>query len=118
MHEFSIAEPLLQAALDAAKTQGELPIEQVCVQIGRMRRVVPEALDHAFAVLAKGTLAEGATLVWEEISPRVLCRSCHTTFQPQDDWFWICPDCGAASGELLEGNELVLQRVVFRHGDH
>jgi Zn finger protein HypA/HybF involved in hydrogenase expression len=35
MHEFSIAEPLLKAALETAKAQGGLPIEQVRVQIGR-----------------------------------------------------------------------------------
>jgi hydrogenase nickel incorporation protein HypA/HybF len=113
MHEFSIAEPLLKAALETAKAQGGLPIEQVCVQIGRLRRVMPEALDCAFAALAKGTLAEGATFIWKEIPPRVCCRACYVNFQPEDDWFWTCPNCGAEDGELLEGNDVVLQRVIF-----
>jgi hydrogenase nickel incorporation protein HypA/HybF len=114
MHEFGIAEPLLQAALEGAKAHGALAIEQVHVRIGRLRRVVPEALNCAFATLAKGTLAEGAALVWEEIPPRVCCRACNANFQPEDDGGWVCPSCGAADGELLEGNEFVLLRLVLK----
>jgi hydrogenase nickel incorporation protein HypA/HybF len=114
MHEFGIAEALLQAALEEAKAQGALAIEQVHVQIGRLRRVVPEALNCAFAALAQGTLAEGAALVCEEIPPRVCCRACNANFQPEDDGVWVCPICGAAGEELLEGNESVLQRLVLK----
>jgi hydrogenase nickel incorporation protein HypA/HybF len=116
MHEFSIAGPLLNAALETAKAQGGLPIEQVRVQIGRLRRVMPEALTFAFNALGKGTLADGAALVWEEIPLRVRCSACQQVFQPDDDLLWICPSCDAARGELLAGNELVLQSVVFKNG--
>jgi hydrogenase nickel incorporation protein HypA/HybF len=114
MHEFGIAEPLLKAALEAAQAQGALPIQEVRVSIGRLRRVVPEALILAFQALTKGTAAQGAALVWEEVPPRVRCRACQAIFRPADDWLWICPDCAAADGELLEGNELVLHSVTLR----
>ena len=114
MHEFGIAEPLLQAALEAAKVKGGLPVQEVHVSIGRLRQVVPDALTFAFEALTKGTLAEGAKLVWEEIPPRVRCRGCEAIFQPADDWLWICPNCAAADAELLQGNELLLHSVTLK----
>ncbi len=113
MHEFSIAEALLQATLQVAETHGGRPVERVRVNIGRLRQVVPEALTFAFNALTKETLAEGATLTWEEVPTRVRCR-CGTTFQPEEDWFWACPECGAAGGEVLEGEELILESVTLK----
>lgn len=117
MHEFSIAEALLQAALEVAESQGGLPIERVCVHIGHLRQVLPEALTFAFEALTTGTLAQGATLIWEDIPPRVRCRACQTIFQPEEDWFWTCPRCGGAGGEVLKGDELVLESVVLKERD-
>ena len=115
MHEFSLAEPLLRAALEIAEKQGDLTVEQVHAQIGRLRQVAPDALTFAFDALAKGTLADGATLAWNEIPPRVRCAMCAAVFEPEDDRIWLCPSCGAAGGELLAGNELVVERVILRH---
>jgi hydrogenase nickel incorporation protein HypA/HybF len=114
MHEFGIAEALLQAALEVTERHGARPIEQVRVHIGRLRQVMPEALIFAFNALTVGTLAQDAILAWKEIPPRVGCQACHAVFQPQDDWFWSCPSCDAAGGEVLAGNELVLESVVLK----
>ena len=85
----------------------------VCTLV-RLRQVLPEALTFAFDALATGTLAQGATLIWEEIPPRVRCHACQAIFQPEEDWFWTCPRCGVAGGEVLEGDELVLQSVTVK----
>jgi hydrogenase nickel incorporation protein HypA/HybF len=114
MHEVGIAEALLQAALEVTEAHGGRPIEQVRVHIGRLRQVMPEALTFAFNALTVGTLAQEATLVWEEIPPRICCHACYAVFQPQDDWFWSCSRCDAAGGEVLAGNELVLESVVLK----
>lgn len=115
MHEFGLAEPLLHAALEIAEQHGGLAIEQVCAQIGRLREVAPEALTFAFDALSKGTLAEGATLIWKEIAPRVRCAQCAMVFEPVDEHIWTCPTCAVTGGELLAGNELVMERVVLRN---
>jgi hydrogenase nickel incorporation protein HypA/HybF len=114
MHEFSLAEPLLKAALEVAEKQGGLAVEQVHAQIGRLRQVAPDALTFAFDSLKKGTAAEGATLIWNEISPSVRCAMCAVVFEPEDDRLWLCPSCGAVGGELLAGNELIVERVILR----
>jgi hydrogenase nickel incorporation protein HypA/HybF len=115
MHEFSLAEPILKAALEVSERQGGLAIEQVCARIGRLRAVAPEALTFAFDSLKEGTAAQGALLVWGEIAPTVRCAPCAAVFEPEDDRIWLCPSCGAVGGELLAGNELMVERVILRH---
>jgi hydrogenase nickel incorporation protein HypA/HybF len=114
MHEFSIAEALLEAALGVAQAHGSHPVEDVCVRIGRLRQVLPEALHFAFDALTPGTLAEGATLTWEEVPPRIRCQHCGIIFMPAEVWFWTCPDCGTSGGEVIEGEELVLESVRLK----
>jgi hypothetical protein len=38
---------------------------------------------------------------------------CPLVFQPEDDRIWVCPSCGGAGGELLTGNELIIERVIL-----
>ena len=117
MHEYGLAETLLAVALEVAETHGGRPVEHLWVRLGRLRQVMPEALSFAFAAVAHGTLAEGATLHWEEVAPRVRCRGCDAIFAPEDQWFWTCPECGAADGEVLAGEEVVVTRVTLRAGE-
>src|SRR5688500_14146766 len=65
MHEYGLAETLLAVALEVAESHGRQPVEQLWVRLGRLRQVMPEALSFAFSAVAHGTLAEGATLHWE-----------------------------------------------------
>lgn len=114
MHEFTLAEALLRAALEVAKAHGNPSVEKVRVRWGRMRQVVPDLLAFAFQALAQGTPAEGATLEWEEEPIQVRCRQCQAVFEAED-WFWACPRCGAPGGEVLAGDEFLLESVVLRN---
>jgi len=114
MHEYGLAEALLTVALDVADTHGGQPVEDLWVRLGRLRQVMPEALSFAFAALAHGTLAEGATLHYEEVAPRVRCRACDTIYASEDQWLSICPGCGAADGEVIAGEEVLVTRVSLR----
>jgi hydrogenase nickel incorporation protein HypA/HybF len=118
MHEYGLAEAILAVALEVADTHGGQAVEHLWVRFGRLRQVMPEALSLAFGAVAHGTLAEGATLHWEEVLPRVRCRSCDTIFAPEDQWFWTCPECGTADGEVLAGEDVVVTRVTLRAGEN
>ena len=114
MHEVGIAEAFLQAALEVAEAHDRRPVERIHVHLGRLRKIVPEALLFAFDTLTKGTLAQGAALTWEEIAPQVRCSRCDTVFQPEDEQFWPCPICRATTrGEVLAGEDLLLAQVIL-----
>ena len=77
---------------------------------------VPEALDAAFEVVSKDTLAEGAKLRLVVVRPVVRCRECGKRFEPGIDYF-LCPECNRADVEIVEGNELILKSVEFEENE-
>ncbi|HEY3324500.1 MAG TPA: hydrogenase maturation nickel metallochaperone HypA [Planctomycetota bacterium] len=117
MHEFGIAQAILQATIDVAKAHESRPVERVKVRIGRLRQIVPDSLTFAFEALAKDTVVAGAVLEYEIVPPRLRCKKCAAEYAPEEDWLWQCPKCGESKAELLQGEELLLETVVLRDGD-
>ena len=116
MHELSIATQILETVLAAAAEHGAVRVEEVELEVGAMRLVVPEALDGAFEIAAEGTVAEGARLKQTEIPPRATCRHCGRAFEPKLDDF-LCPACGQAEVEIVGGNDIILKSVVCQVDD-
>lgn len=110
MHEVAIITHALDAAVAAANEAGARRIAIVRLRIGRLVGVVPEALEFAFEVVRKGTLAEDAALEWTEVPVECRCRSCGRVFSPEGV-VYACPDCGELSSEILSGRELELTQV-------
>jgi len=115
MHEFSIADAILAKTLEISTANGGAPVERVRVLVGGLRQIVPEMLTFAFESLATDTLAKNAHLEIEHAQAQVLCTNCEHVFAP-DDLFWSCPACGAAGGNPIAGEELILQSVIL--SDH
>ncbi|HNR29735.1 MAG TPA: hydrogenase maturation nickel metallochaperone HypA [Candidatus Hydrogenedentes bacterium] len=112
MHEFSIVENILERALAIAVEHGHLPVSRVRVAIGALQQVEPEVLEFAFQAAVQGTLAEDAAFEWRAVPARIACAACDAQFEPED-LFWVCPECAAAGGRVLAGDELVLESVVL-----
>jgi hydrogenase nickel incorporation protein HypA/HybF len=116
MHEMSIAVELVRQLEALAAEHGVGRVEELTVVAGRLRAVVPEALELAFAAAAEGTAAEGATLHLEFEDPQAVCRHCGLRYEPQMDSF-LCGGCGRADVELVAGNDIVLKSVVCQEPD-
>lgn len=112
MHEVSLANSILESVLEVARTHGAERIEQVKLEIGSLRQVVPDMLQFAFTAVSQGTPAEGAELQWADVPAELLCRACETRFHPEDT-DWSCPYCGAGGGHLVQGDELIIRSVVL-----
>ena len=107
MHEVGLMENALAIALKRAADEGAQHIHQLTMRVGPLSGVVAEALEFAFDVLARGTIAEGATLEVERVPILCYCSTCRLEFQP-DDLFCECPGCHTPSGEVRQGRELEL----------
>ncbi len=110
MHELGIAQQLLETTLDAARREGAARVDVVRVRIGALSGVVEEALRFAFESLIDGTPAASARLEIETVPVRCYCATCDTEFAaaPLD---YVCPACGAPSGEVRSGRELNLVSI-------
>jgi hydrogenase nickel incorporation protein HypA/HybF len=107
MHELAIAESVL--AIVERHAAGRRVVE-VQVRVGHLRQVVPSALEFAFELAGRGTVAEGATLVLEQVAAAGRCRACgeRTTFAA---FPFICEACGGWDIELTQGQELQVEAL-------
>jgi hydrogenase nickel incorporation protein HypA/HybF len=110
MHELSIVSGLLSTVLEKAEEHKARAITLVKLKVGRLSGVVPDLLVSAFEMYKKGTIAEPAVLVIDLLPFRVRCRACGAE-AVRDEFTFACPSCGAADLEILQGTELVLERI-------
>lgn len=110
MHELSLAEQLLPPLLETAEDHRAGRVTAVVVRAGALQQIVPESLAMAFAAVAAGTIAEGATLTVETVPVTARCRRCQHEFEVQE-FLFVCPTCGVADVETTGGTELFLQSL-------
>jgi hydrogenase nickel incorporation protein HypA/HybF len=94
-------------ATKQAREAGAQRIHRIMMRVGAMSGAVPETLEFAFEIVAKGTIAEGATLEIERVPVRCFCPTCREEFEPTD-FVCECTRCGRPTTEIRAGRELQL----------
>ena len=107
MHEVSLMQDTVIIAVKQAREAGAQRIHRVMMRVGALSGAVPETLEFAFEIVAKGTMAEGATLEIEKVAVLCFCPTCAEEFVPAD-LVCECPRCGRPSVEIRHGRELQL----------
>jgi len=110
MHEFSIVSSLFEIIEEVARENSLVKVYRVSLIVGKMRQVVPVAMEMAFEAITKGTIAEGAKLQLEFVPIKMKCRSCDHQFTV-DEHVYICPNCEAVELDLVEGQELLIKQI-------
>ena len=107
MHEVSLMQDTLTLAEQRAKAAHAERIHCLRMRVGALSGAVPESLEFAFEILAKGTMAEGATLRLERVPIVCFCPTCEREF-PAPDLYCECPGCHQVSLDIRQGRELEL----------
>lgn len=107
MHEVSLMQDTIILATSQARQAGAHRIHRLVLRVGTLSGAVPETLEFVFDLVAKGTMAEGATLEIERVPIRCYCSTCGREFAPPD-FVCECPDCGQPSTDIRGGRELQL----------
>jgi hydrogenase nickel incorporation protein HypA/HybF len=110
MHELSLMQDTLILATQHARQAGGTRIHRLMMRIGPLSGVIPETLEFAFEVVARGTLAEGGQLEIERLSVRCYCADCREEFEPAD-LVCECPRCQRPSRDIRQGREMELVSV-------
>lgn len=110
MHEMGIMEGVLDSALKSAQQAHALRIRKITLSIGDMTECIDDALQFSFEILSENTLAQGATLVLNKVSPRSVCLDCHKEFD-HDRFHRQCPYCQSYSTDLIAGRELSIDSI-------
>jgi hydrogenase nickel incorporation protein HypA/HybF len=94
-------------ATKQAREAGAHHIHRIMMQVGALSGAVPETLEFAFDIVAKGTMAEGAKLEIERVPLLCYCPACGQEFEPTD-LVCECTRCGRPSVDIRRGRELQL----------
>ncbi|GLZ44152.1 hydrogenase nickel incorporation protein HypA [Actinomycetospora sp. NBRC 106375] len=108
MHEFGVAAALLEAV--EARARGR-PVRALRVQVGVLQRVDRPVFDQAFALVADGGVADGASVEIVEVPVEVRCRDCGAATRA-DELVVTCDGCGGHDLELVTGDDLVLESIT------
>lgn len=109
MHEATLAENILDIALDAARQNHAAKIFKVGLTLGEMAGVEVEALTLSFDVLKKNTPADCAELVIKRVPIAATCNKCGKTFK-LERYNFFCPECDGVL-ILKSGRELLVDFI-------
>jgi hydrogenase nickel incorporation protein HypA/HybF len=107
VHEIGLCEGVLDAVERRAAGRR---VRSVTVRAGALHRVVPESMETAFALVAAGTVADGAQVRLVLVPVQVRCRSCGLETEAADP-LAVCSRCGGTDLDLSGGDELVLESL-------
>jgi len=119
MHEFSICEGIVQAALEemARVDPPAIALHKTTVIVGEMHQIVPDNMVFAYEVLTRDTKAAGSELELKFVPIKAKCAECGWEGEIRQPLF-LCGACASGSIELLSGKELYVENLeIEQDGD-
>jgi hydrogenase nickel incorporation protein HypA/HybF len=105
MHELSIAESMVEMAVDEAERLGARVVG-VRLVLGPLSGVARDALLFSWEVACEDTPLAGSRLVIVDSPVVVYCTTCRAN-RTLDEGQWLsCPVCDAPTPTVVHGNEL------------
>jgi hydrogenase nickel incorporation protein HypA/HybF len=110
VHELSLIASVFDVLEEKAREHGAARVTRVVLKVGVMAGVVPDLLESAFDIYKKETLAAGARLEVVVVPVRTRCPACGGEAAREDADF-SCAACGSRRIEIVEGRELIVERI-------
>jgi len=111
VHEVSLFESVVALVEDERRKQNFSRVHLICLHVGALGHVEPDALRFCFDAVTRGTIADGARLVIETIPGEGMCCGCRQIV-PLEDRFAACPICGNIEVRMTAGDELRLAELA------
>ena len=110
MHELSVTESLLKIAVQHAEKANAQRVTDLHIVIGDLASMVDDSIQFYWEIIAKGTIAEEATLHFRRVPAELQCNHCSTKYRPTDREL-ICPACGGVGARIVAGEEFALESI-------
>ena len=112
MHEVSICQSIIDLVEEEFSESDLQSIRIVHLKIGMLSCVQPEFLEKVYEFMIADTDLKDSKLEFERTEILVECEHCHRNFKAENHVF-ICPLCGSASSKIVQGNELLVDKIIF-----
>ncbi|MBN1856235.1 MAG: hydrogenase maturation nickel metallochaperone HypA [Dehalococcoidia bacterium] len=110
MHEYGITESLLNIVEQKAAEAGVERVAVIRIVVGVLTGFAPDSIEFYFGPMSQNTVAEGATLEFEELPVQLRCRVCKSLFTPRER-DWTCHECGSSEVDIEGGRELYIKEM-------
>jgi len=110
MHEMAICESLVQTLEREAAARQFSRVRTIFLELGPYSGIEVDALRFSFDVVARGTLAEEATLDIVERPATAWCMCCAKTVV-RTDRYSPCPECGSYQLQASGGDQLRISQL-------
>jgi hydrogenase nickel incorporation protein HypA/HybF len=105
LHELSLTQSIVELAIEHAHRENAMAIRSITVEIGALSGVSADAVEFAFDVCSRGTMADGARLEVLHIAGLGRCLECHGE-SGLETLTYTCPHCGSLALETVQGQEM------------
>jgi hydrogenase nickel incorporation protein HypA/HybF len=109
MHEFGLCEGVLAAVRQRADGR---QVAGIRVRFGVRHAVDSQSLAQAFAMVAEGTEAAGATVELVTVPATITCADCGFSDET-GDLLATCPRCAGADVRISGGDEMILESIRY-----
>lgn len=110
MHEMSLLESMLDLIENNARDEDYSHVKRVCIEVGMLSCVEPDALRFAFDVVMQDTLADDALLDILAIPGQAWCPVCGKTIDI-DSLYDPCPSCQSFDLSVTQGMDIRLKEL-------
>ncbi len=110
MHELALTRSLIDLVRREAEKQGFQRALEIRLKVGEYSGVVPEYILDLFPYASKGTVTEGASLVFETVPASFRCAGCGYE-GPVERREARCPRCGGTSLNMTSGREFFVDSL-------
>jgi hydrogenase nickel incorporation protein HypA/HybF len=112
MHEFSIAENIIEIIKQTVRASDLEKISSVKITFGKMSNVMPEALHSAYKLLIEDTPLSNSYLSLENSPLIVKCNNCGS-IHVVDDFIFNCRDCSSSNLTVDGGDEMRISNITL-----
>jgi hydrogenase nickel incorporation protein HypA/HybF len=113
VHELSLSSAIVNTVVKHADGR---PVSVVSLRVGKLRQVIPRALDFYFEFVARDTVCEGARLEQEVIDARLRCNPCDLEWAVEIPAF-RCPTCGGSDVAIAGGDEFEVESIEVEEAE-
>jgi len=110
MHELSVTESLLRIALEHAEKANAQRVTDLNIVMGELSSMVDDSIQFYWKIIAKGTIAEQATLHFRRVPAELECQTCFERYHPTDKEL-ACPQCNGVNTKIVAGEEFALESI-------
>ncbi|KRR28099.1 hydrogenase nickel incorporation protein HypA [Bradyrhizobium lablabi] len=110
MHEMALCEGIVEIVEEEARRRSFSRVKTVCLEIGALSHVAPEAMKFCFAAVAARTIANGAVIEVVELPGVAWCMACSRSVEIAQR-YEPCPCCGSFQLQVTAGEEMRVKEL-------